>query len=162
MPTEKADIFTLAKLGDLETFKEFFINEYINIKNEYGSGLLHYAISGKKFDIALFLIQNTIDVNTTNSDGQTAMHLICINQNLEIAKELLEKGIDINLRDKYGNNAMWTAVFNCKEKNYDMVRLLMKYNPDISTKNKAGCSPIDFTKKINDKVLLEILEQEKE
>lgn len=159
MPTENADIFTLAKLRDLETFKKYFVNEYINKKNEYGSGLLHYAISGKKYDIALFLIQNTIDVNMTNSDGQTAMHLICINQNLDIARELLEKGTDINLRDKYSNNAMWTAVFNCKGKNYDMVRLLMKYNPDILTKNKAGCSPIDFAKKINDQVLLEILGQ---
>jgi uncharacterized protein len=157
MPTEKADIFTLAKFGDLETFKIKFDIGDINKKDENGSGLLHYAISGNKFDIALFLINNNIDVNMTNSDGQTALHLICINQNLNVAKELLQRGIDINLRDKYGNNAMWTAVFNCKGRNYEMVELLMKYNPDISTKNNAGRSPLDFAKQVGDEKLINIL-----
>lgn len=159
MTTEKADIFTLAKFGDLEAFIKKFSKEDINKKSENGSGLLHYAISGNKFDIVEFLINKNIDINMTNSDGQTALHLICVNPNIDVAKKLLEKGIDINIRDKYDNNAMWTSVFNCRGKNYEMVRLLMKHKPDILTKNKAGRSPIDFAKQINDGILLEILEQ---
>jgi ankyrin repeat protein len=160
VPTNNADIFTLARFGDMESFKEKFVKEHINQKNEHGSGLLHYAISGKKFDIALFLLNNGIDVNMINSDSQTALHLICVNQQLDVVEKLLENNADINLRDKYGNNAVWTAVFNCKGKNYDMVRLLMKYNPDIHTKNKAGRSPLDFAKQIQDYSLLEILDEE--
>lgn len=158
MPTEKADIYTLAKMGDIESFVKNFVAEEINNKSEYDSGLLHYAISGNKFDIAMLLIDNNIDVNMINADGQTALHLISINNNLDIARELLQKGIDINIRDKNGNNAMWTAVFNCRGKNYEMVRLLMSYKPDITTKNKAGRSPIDFAIQIKDEALINILQ----
>lgn len=157
MPTEKADIFTLAKFGDLESFKEKFDAQLINSKSKHGSGLLHYAISGKQFDIALFLIEKGIDVNMTNSDGQTALHLIAVNQNVEVLKALIHESVDVNIRDKYGNNAMWTVVFNCKGKNYEFVDLLMEQAPDIKTKNKAGRSPIDFATQINDSKLIEIL-----
>lgn len=157
MPTEKADIFTLARLGDLETFKSKFNISEINRKSEKGSSLLHYAISGSKFDIASFLINSGIDVNLTNSDGQTALHLICVNQNINVAKELMQKKADINLRDKYGNNAMWTAVFNCKGRNYEMVDLFMNFNPDVLTKNNAGRSPLDFAMQVGNEKLINIL-----
>ncbi len=159
MPTEKADIYTLAQFGDFESFKSKFSKPEVNTKSKNGSTLLHYAISGGKMDIALFLINNGIDVNITNSDGQSALHLICVNQNINIAKILLEKGADINLRDKYGNNPMWTAVFNCKGRNYDLVELLMEYRPDITTKNKAGRSPLDFAMQVGNNRLINILLQ---
>jgi hypothetical protein len=157
MPTEKADIFTSARFGDLDTFKNKFNVSEINKKSDGGSSLLHYAISGSKFDIASFLINNGIDVNLTNSDGQTALHLICVNQNIDVAKEMLQNNADISLRDKYGNNAMWTAVFNCKGRNYEMVELLMTLKPDIMTKNNAGRSPLDFAMQVGNEKLIDIL-----
>lgn len=157
MPTDKADIFTLARLGDLATCKSKLNRCEINQKSDSGSSLLHDAISGNKFDIALFFINSGIDVNLTNSDSQSALHLICINQNVDVAKELLYRGANLNLRDKYGNNAMWTAVFHCKGRNYKMVKLFMAFNPDISTPNKAGKSPLDFAMQVGDEKLINIL-----
>lgn len=154
MPTEKADIYTLAKFGDLETFKKALRIEDINKKSESGSGLLHYSISGGKFDIAMFLIENGIDMNQTNENGQTAVHYICNYPNIEVAKKILDCGGDIDKKDKYGNNALWTAVFNCKGRYYDMVELFMEYNPDTITKNDAGRSPLDFAIQVgNDKLI---------
>lgn len=158
MPTNTADLYTIAKLGDLELFKEKFDIQLMNIKNERGSSLLHYAISGKQFDIALFLIEQGIDVNLKNSDGQTALHLLASNQNINILNELLHKDVDVNIRDKYGNSAFWSAVFNCKGKNYEFVELLLKKSPDIRTKNNAGRSPLDFALQINDTKLITLLE----
>lgn len=91
-----------------------------------GSSLLHHAIAGRNFDIAVFLLQNNIDVNMTNKDGQTPLHLICAHQNLEVATMIIESGGDVNIRDKFGNNALWSAVLNCKGKYYDMVELFMR------------------------------------
>ncbi len=54
MPTDKADIYTLAELGDLKAFNDKFKIENINKKDEYDSGLLHYAITGEQFDISIF------------------------------------------------------------------------------------------------------------
>ncbi|MCX7571774.1 ankyrin repeat domain-containing protein [Tumebacillus sp. DT12] len=157
MPTEKADIFTLARFGNLETFRRTLDISEINKKSEGGSSLLHYAISASKFDIASFLINNGIDLNLTNSDEQTALHLICVNQSIYVAKELLQNKVDINIRDRFGNNAMWTAVFNCKGMNYEMVELLMTFNPDVMTKNNAGRSPLDFAMQVGNEKLIDIL-----
>jgi uncharacterized protein len=159
MPTEKADVFTLARFGDFDSFQKRFVLEEINKKDEFGSGLLHYSIAGETFDIALFLIKNGIDVNMKAEDGHTALHSICVCSNLDIAREILKRGGEINIRDRYGNNALWTAVFNCKGRYYDMVELFMQYNPDTTTKNKAGRSPLDFAKQIGDAKLIEMLEE---
>ncbi|WP_047153918.1 ankyrin repeat domain-containing protein [Aneurinibacillus tyrosinisolvens] len=158
--TDNASIFTIAQHGDFDTFIKKFDKSDINKKSEAGSSLLHHAIAGRNFDIALFLIQNNIDVNITNIDGQTPLHLICIHPNLEVAKEILNKGGDINIRDKYGNNALWSAVFNSKGKYYGMVELFMQKTPDLTTKNKAGKSPLDFATQINNEKLIDILKNQ--
>ncbi|HEU4963760.1 MAG TPA: ankyrin repeat domain-containing protein [Bacilli bacterium] len=159
MPTDKADIFTWAKFGDFDSFIERFRVDEINKESEFGGNLLHYAISGRNFDIALYLIEQGIDVNGTDPNGQTPLHYICVDQNIDVASRLLSKNADINIRDKYGNNAMWTAVFNCKGRNYEMVELFMRYNPDILIKNNAGRSPMDFAVQVDNQKLINILLQ---
>lgn len=158
MPTEKAGVYTLARFGDFNAFKKKFVKNEINNINEFGSSLLHSSIAGRQFDISLFLLRNGIDVNITAKEGYTALHLICENPNLEVAREILKLGGDINIRDRYSNNALWTAVFNCKGRYYDMVELFMQYNPDTITKNIAGRSPLDFAKQIGDAKLIGMLE----
>lgn len=157
MPTEKADMFTIAKFGELADFKKTFKNNLLNVKSDVGSGLLHYAVSGSKFDIAQFLIDRGIDVNMKNADGQTVLHLISVNQDINVAKSLLQNGVDVNARDKFGNNALWSAVFNCKGRKYDMVNLLMKYRADPLNKNNAGRSPLDFATQVGNGKLVDIL-----
>lgn len=157
MPTNKADIYTLAKFGDIESFKNRFDVEEINKVSEQGSGVLHYAISGKKFEIAKYIISNGINTNIQNKDGQTALHLLCVNQDLETLSILLEQGVDVNIRDRFGNNALWTAVLNCKGKQYEFVKKIMERNPDVESKNNAGRSPLDFAMQINDDRLISIL-----
>ncbi|GGE53765.1 ankyrin repeat domain-containing protein [Priestia taiwanensis] len=159
MAAEKADVFTLARFGDYESFKKRFVLEEINNKDEFGGGLLHDAIAGENFDIALFLIESGFNVNMTDEDGNTALHLIGEHPNLEVARLILNRGGDLNIKDKYGNNALWVAVFNCKSRYYDLVELFMQYNPDTTSKNKAGRSPIDFAKQVGDDKLVEMLEK---
>ncbi|WP_222127424.1 ankyrin repeat domain-containing protein [Bacillus sp. X1(2014)] len=40
-----------------------------------------------------------------------------------------------------------------------MVELFMKYNPDTTTKNKAGRSPLDFAKQVGNDKLVNLLEK---
>ncbi|WP_127579446.1 ankyrin repeat domain-containing protein [Paenibacillus koleovorans] len=155
--SEKATIFTKAQHGDLDQFKSDFNLDEINTKSDIGSGLLHHAIAGRNFEIAMYLIENNINVNLTNLDGQTALHYISNFPSITIAKEILNAGGDINIRDKFGNNALWTAVFNCKGKYYEMVELFMTKNPDVTSKNKAGRSPLDFAIQVENQKLIDIL-----
>ncbi len=154
--TDKASIFTIAKYGDYDAFFHKFKDSDIN-KCEAGSSLLHLSIAGRNFEIASFLILKGIDTNMVNSDGQTVLHIITFYPNFEITEALLKNSTDVNLRDKHGNNALWYAVFNCKGKDYDLVRLFMRYDVDIYTKNKAGRSPLDFAIQIGDQQLQNLL-----
>ncbi len=157
MPTEKADIFTIAKFGDFNRFLQLFNSNDINKKMNGLYSLLHLSISGKNYDIAMFLLKNGIDVNIQDDRGQTALQYACEDHNEEICAEILKRGYDISLRDSYGNNALWTAVFNCGGKYYDIVKLILKYAPDKEGKNNAGRSPIDLAKQFNDKKLIDLL-----
>jgi len=156
----KASIFTIAQYGKLELFQSKFSQNDINKKSNMGSSLLHHAIAGRNYDIADFLLRNGIEVNLTNTDGQTPLHYISKFSDITIARAILEKGGDINIRDKYGNNALWTAVFHCKGKYYDIVELFMQDKPDVLTKNKAGRSPLDFAMQIGNSRLIALLQPE--
>lgn len=157
MSFKNRDIVTLARFGDFETFKKEFKLREIDKKVDFNTKLLAQSIAGENFEISLFLIQNGINVNGLNEDGSSVLHLICEYPNIDVAREILKQGGNINVRNKYGNNAMWTAVFNCKGKYYDMVELFMQFNPDTTTKNNAGRSPLDFAKQVENEKLIEIL-----
>jgi uncharacterized protein len=159
LPTDKADIFTIARFGDISLFKKKFTSEKINEKDEFGIGLLHHSIAGKNFDIALFLIENRINLNMTDEDGNTPLHLIAEHPNLDVAKDILYRGGDITFRNKYGNTPLWTAVVNCKGRYYDLIELFMEYNPDTKSMNNAGKTPIDFAKQVANKRLISMLEK---
>ena len=57
--------------------KEFVISEIVNERDNKGLALLHFAISNKKLDIALFLIEFGADVNAASgNDDNTPLHFI--------------------------------------------------------------------------------------
>ena len=159
MESIKREQHASAEYDDFNVFKKNFIERDLNTLDQSGRNMLQRAIVGKKFDTAKYLIDKGIDTDIVWAQkGSSILHLIAEYQDIEIAKLLLDKGADINIRDKYGNSAMWTAVFNCKGRNYEMVELFMKYQPDITTKNNAGRSPLDFAMQVNNQRLIDILQ----
>ena len=89
------DAYDLAELGTLELFIKKFDRKLLNKRNKYGFTLLHEAISGHKWDIAEFLINEGIDINLKDSGGNTALHYLCdtndITQAITTAKHIVHK-----------------------------------------------------------------------
>lgn len=141
---EDINIFSIIRNKEEKLYESYINNIDINVKNEYKQSLLHEAISSQCFNIAFNLIERGINVNIQDYKGQTALHFICFHPNILLARKILENGGDIDVCDIYGNNALWSAVFNCKGKYYEMVEVFMKYNPDVNSKNNVGKSPLDF------------------
>lgn len=154
------DIFQVIRRGTYQQFMQIINSSNVNTQNDNGQSLLHYSIAYEKKDITMELLNKNININLQDKNGSTVLHYICDYPDLEIAKLLIEKGVDINARDKYGNSAIWYAVGNCKGRNYDLVELIMKYNPDIHLKNNVGKSPLDSAVQDGDEKLIRMLQNE--
>jgi ankyrin repeat protein len=157
----KRDIYAIAKFGDLEEFKKAFASQYLNQKSNHGAYLLHYAIAGSNFDIALFLLGNGADPKVLNAHFQSPLHLSCINENIEVARRLISRGADLSCKDKFAGTPLGTATFNCSGKNYDVVELRASVGSNPFDKSKYGISSMDFAEKVGDRKLISILSNSK-
>ena len=153
---ETAGLHTLAMYGSLEAFLEKYDKSKLNEQNRYGFSLLHEALSGHKWDIAEFLINEGIDINLKDSGGNTALHYLCddnstdYNEVFKLIKILLDKGANINMQNKKGHTPLINATAKSNGQWFDIFRLLLDYNPDIYIQNKAGMSCIILSKQIRD------------
>ena len=154
--SENNEIFSIIRVGTYEQYEKNIVVVDIDCCNEYKQNLLQEAIAASKNDIAKDLINRDIDINHQDSNGQVPLHYCAQYLNIEIARLLLSKNADINIEDAYGNNPLWTAVFNARG-DYRMVELFIEYNANIYHLNKAGRSPLDFAKQIDDTKLVQIL-----
>ena len=114
----------------------------VNIQDEYGWTLLHYACQYGQLAIAKFLCkQNGIDINIQNIQGETPLHNACYFGYLNIVKFLCkQEGIDINCRSNDGHTPLHYACMNGAS---DVVKLLCKQEgTDINCRSYDGNTPL--------------------
>ena len=125
------------------------------------SGLLHYAISEERWDIAGDLIERGIDVNMQDENGSTPLHYLVNKINLDIAKKILEAGGDPNLNNKYDVTPLFSLVCSRKasEGKYELAKLFMEYGGNPTQKSKEGDdTSLEMAYAFDDKIMIEILE----
>lgn len=157
-----SDLFSILYYpkGDIDTrlFDDVDIN---TLEEDTGDSFLHCAIASELQELSLYLINRGINVNIQDNNGDTALHFLPVYHNIEIGKAIMKAGGDPNIRNKHNNNSLWTAVFNARGKNYDLVELLLAYGADAHTPNNAGRSPLDFAKQINDQYMIQLMDVER-
>uniref|UniRef100_A0A8D0YWF8 Acyl-CoA-binding domain-containing protein 6 n=1 Tax=Sus scrofa TaxID=9823 RepID=A0A8D0YWF8_PIG len=77
-------------------------NVDVNMKDEEGRALLHWACDRGHKDLVTVLLQYRADINSQDNEGQTALHYAAACEFLDIVELLLQAGADATLRDQDG------------------------------------------------------------
>ena len=149
---------TVFRGKDPELAYEDYINA-INLNEEFdvneqsareGSSLLQEAISVKKWDIAMDLVQRGINVNIQDNHGNTALHYLCSKPEcIQLAEKILEAGgnpkiyNDANMIPLYSMVADMNGNYINSGAKYEMIELLLKYGADKTLKCVDGNTSMD-------------------
>lgn len=74
----------------------------VNMKDEEGRALLHWACDRGHKELVTVFLQYKADVNCQDNEGQTALHYAAACEFLDIVELLLQSGADPTLRDQDG------------------------------------------------------------
>ncbi|XP_075384161.1 acyl-CoA-binding domain-containing protein 6 isoform X1 [Tenrec ecaudatus] len=77
-------------------------NVDVNMKDEEGRALLHWACDRGHKELVTALLQWRADINCQDNEGQTALHYAAACEFLDIVELLLQSGADPTLRDQDG------------------------------------------------------------
>ncbi|CAG2221111.1 unnamed protein product [Mytilus edulis] len=93
----------------------------LNIKDADGRNALHYASENNVF-------------------GKSVLHAACRGGNVDIIEYFLNRGCDIDHVDNEGETPYLTAF---REKDKEVINILMKYNCDVNISNKKGHNALE-------------------
>lgn len=118
----------------------------INARDANDSTTLNWAITTRKDDLVLFLIEKDADVKTPITDkseleGVTPLHFAAGFGNITIVKRLLQKGAPVNSRAKSGIMPLHAAVLGAHP---GVVQLLIENGADVNAKDSNGQTPLQI------------------
>jgi len=108
-----------------------------------GRALLHEAAAAGHYHLVKMLCADfECNVNLPTMLGSaTALHLAVDNGYRQVASLLTTYGADVNARDRHGCSAIFYA------RSMPLVKLLLRYDVDVITKNVAKLTPKEYYEK---------------
>lgn len=109
---------------------------YIDIKDDTGSTLLHWAAQENKVAVMEYLLlQRTIDINHKNNQGKTALHVAAFYGSAVAVECLLRHGAQIDIQDRWECPPLHWALWS---KCLDTITALLNGQANVNIKNAAG------------------------
>ncbi len=145
------DLFRAVKTGNNGTLRALlveaatrdgFAEEFPDLRDSYGCGLLYWAIKEGNQEATTLLLEYGSDPNETSSRGETVLLLALESENDELTKILLDYGSDPELRDMDGNTPLTRAVSSGKLEIVEILFDLPSHVPDLEARNGEGYSPL--------------------
>lgn len=118
--------------------------EDIDARDRAGRTALMYAVVEGELEKAKELIRSGADVNATDKHDWTALHFATQNYSIEFVKLLLESGAIVEAEDSNGNTPLSNAVFQCRDRDGEVIQILLQAGANKHHKNKYGVSPTDL------------------
>lgn len=109
--------------NNIKALKNYLETGDVNVKNERGMSLLHYAIVFSNTEMVDLLLDNYINVNIQDNHGDTPAHLCVINNRMSFLKTLIRYGADLSVKNNEGQTPLFKA---CALGRETMVYLLLE------------------------------------
>lgn len=103
------DAFDSIYANNISALKEYLETGDINVINERGMSLLHYAIIFNNSEIFNLLLDNYININICDGHGDTPAHYCVINNRMGFLKTLIRHECDLTLKNKDGHTPLYKA-----------------------------------------------------
>ena len=140
------NIFRTVCRGDLNELDSLLQHNSINIQDDRGRSLLHWAIGCKKKEVFDFLIKKGINFNIEDNQKKTPMHAAVHFNDEPSFNALYNLQTDNSWIVNYGSELLERAILN---KNKTFVTALVKFGVDVNKKNSRGSTPLEIAKRIN-------------
>ncbi|XP_055352287.1 KN motif and ankyrin repeat domain-containing protein 1-like [Paramacrobiotus metropolitanus] len=132
-------------LDAFELMSKALLHKVVNLADNNGNTVLHYAISQNHFDVVSVLLDSKVcDVDSVNRAGYTATMLaslahLATNTDQLVAARLFKLG-DINRKaQQHGQTALMLAVSHGR---LDTVRLLLQVGADVNIQDDDGSTAL--------------------
>lgn len=103
IPENSLDPFDLIKSENFEKLKKIWDKNFLNLIDDSGLTLLHWAADRGNFEICEFLLEKGLDPNAKDfEDEQTPLHFGVFCSHFQIVKLLLKFGADPKLKNSDG------------------------------------------------------------
>ncbi|MGM9970504.1 MAG: ankyrin repeat domain-containing protein [Anaeroplasma sp.] len=109
--------------NNINALKEYLETGDVNIRNERGMSLLHYAIIFNNSDMFELLLDNYINVDIQDNYGDTPTHLCVINNRIGFLKSLIRHNANLSIKNNDGHSPLFKA---CSLGREAMVYLLLE------------------------------------
>ena len=128
-----------AYLGNVEVMKLFLERDVdIHKVTMNRETPFFWAVVGRRFEMADFLLENGVDVNTKVIGGVTALHS-AHKLRMESLDYLLEKGADVAVVDSSGSTVLHAAAWSQRD---EIVRKLLESGVDVNAVNNGGSTAL--------------------
>ncbi|MCX2681409.1 ankyrin repeat domain-containing protein [Galbibacter sp. EGI 63066] len=131
--------------GNLVRLDSMLTNNVIDVKDNRGRSLLHWAVACKKKDIFDFLIKKGININGIDNQGKTPMHVAVQFDNKEYLDYLIKVQPNTDWQSRFGASLLEVAVLN---KNKSLIEKLITNGIDINITNKRGSTALEISQRI--------------
>lgn len=117
------NVFDAVFSNNISQLRKYLANGDVNVKNERGMSLIHYAIIFNNSEIFDLLLENFININIQDKYGDTPIHYCVVNNRIGFLKSLIRNGADVTIKNNDGQAPLFKA---CSLGREEMIYLLLE------------------------------------
>lgn len=114
---------------------------HLEMVDEKGKSLLHYAVLGSAMDVINYLLDQDINVNLVDAHGETALFDCARKGKLDIAKLLIMKFANVNIANRQGELPIHLAAH---KGDLNMIKLLIETGSYLNKKTFEDKLPVHY------------------